>query len=180
MIRADEPWYHVSMETKDFDYILIREFSVLVRVPRGASAYQKTDLELFDMRTGVQVPAIIPEVNDEELSRGYKVSAKVAAAIIKSGHTILELPAVDLSKVTNLQDIKQRKLDVVVADSILDQVQKIADVLRNFLKVAESASKEERFWLSQQALTLVRKFSGRELAEMENVVEWLGRRSRRE
>ena len=37
------------------------------------------------------------------------------------------------------------------------------------------SSKEERFWLSQQALSLIRKFSGRELSELEEIVEWLKR-----
>ena len=45
-----------------------------------------------------------------------------------------------------------------------------------FLDAADHAQKEERFWLAQQVLTLVRKFSGRELAELEGIVEWLKRR----
>jgi hypothetical protein len=49
-------------------------------------------------------------------------------------------------------------------------------VLHEFLDAADHAQKEERFWLAQQVLTLVRKFSGRELAELEGIVEWFKRR----
>jgi hypothetical protein len=84
----------------------------------------------------------------------------------------LTTPTVDLSKVVNILEIRQRKLDAIVADSIIDQVRVIANLLHDFLTVADLAQKEERFWLSQQVLTLVRKFSGRELAELEDIVEW--------
>jgi hypothetical protein len=76
-------------------------------------------------------------------------------------------------------DIKQRRLDSVVADSILDQLRVVRDLLHDFLSVATQANSEERFWLSQQVLSLLRKFSGRELAEMEEIVQWFKRRPRR-
>jgi hypothetical protein len=51
--------------------------------------------------------------------------------------------------------------------------------LNEFLHVADGAQSEERFWLSQQALALVRKFSGRELAEFEEIVDWFKNRPKR-
>ena len=73
-------------------------------------------------------------------------------------------------------EARQRKLDAVVADSIFDQLRILTNVLHEFLDAADHSQKEERFWLAQQVLTLVRKFSGRELAELEGIVEWFKRR----
>jgi hypothetical protein len=168
------------MDPREFEYILIREFTILVRIPRDWSQQERVEAEVFDVRTGVQLPAIYPELDRTELCRGYPIADQAAAMIVKSGQTVLTIPTADLSKVVNILDVKQRKLDSVVASSILDQVRKICDVLHNFLQVADRANPEERLWLSQQALTLVRKFSGRELVELENVVEWLSTRPGRE
>lgn len=167
------------METRDFDHILIREFCLLVRIPSSGTGYQLSDAEIFDVRTGVQLPVIHPELQAAELDRGYKISEEAANVILKAGQTVLAIPTVELSKVVSILDIRQRKLDSVVADSILDQARKIADILQAFLQVADRAKAEERLWLSQQVLTFVRKFSGRELAELENVVEWFGTRPSR-
>jgi hypothetical protein len=145
----------------------------MVRVPHGCDGTQDRNcVEFFDVRTGVQLREIHPALQDGELERGYPLSEEVAATILKSGLPILAPPTVDLSKVVNMLEIRQRKLDAVVADSIIDQVRVIANLLHDFLTVADLAQKEERFWLSQQVLTLVRKFSGRELAELEDIVEW--------
>ena len=168
------------METQDFEHILIREFSILIRIPCSDAGHGLAEAEIFDVRTGVRLPAIHPELRASELDRGYRISQEAASVILEVGQTVLSLPTLEISKVVSIMDIKQRKLDSVVADSILDQVRKIADILQTFLQVAAGARKEERLWLSQQALTLVRKFSGRELAELENVVEWFGTRSPRE
>lgn len=168
------------MDPQDFEYILIRDFCILVRIPRNRKEQEGIEAEFFDVRTGVQLPAIHPELNSAELCRGYRISDRAAAMIVKAGQTILGLPTADLSNVVSILDVKQRKLDSVVADSILDQARKICDLLHNFLQAADRANTEERLWLSQQALTLVRKFSGRELEELENVVEWLSTRPGRD
>lgn len=163
-----------------YDHILIRDATILVRVPRGCrTTNDEVTPEFFDVRTGVQLREIHPSLQDPELDRGYLLSEECAAAIVREGTPILSIPTTDLSKVVNIVDIKQRKLDSVVADSVLDQVRIIADLLQEFLNVADKARKEERFWLSQQALSLVRKFSGRELAELEDVVEWFKTRGPR-
>lgn len=135
--------------------------------------------EFFDVRTGVQLKEIHPELQGGELDRGYAILEDHAAAIRKSGTSVLAGPSVDLSKVVSILEAKQRKLDSVVADSILDQLQVIRDVLDGFLSVSRTAGEEERFWLSQQLLSILRKFSGRELAELEEIVDWFRRRPKK-
>jgi hypothetical protein len=162
------------MDSKDsYEHILIREATVLVRVPRGTRYVGvDTNPEFFDVRTGVQLREIYPDLQEIELHRGYLLSEESAASVLRSGTPILLDPGADPSKVVTILGVKQRKLDSVVADSILDQVRIISALLQEFLAVAENAQKEQRFWLSQQILTLVRKFSGRELEEIEEILEW--------
>jgi hypothetical protein len=87
---------------------------------------------------------------------------------------------VDFSKVVSILEVKQRRLDYVVADSILGQVRVIRDLLDQFLKLAENVNDEERFWLSQQVLSLLSKFTGRELEELEEMVNWMRTRPRKQ
>ena len=161
----------------DYNYVLIREATILVRVPRH-SAEDDPELapEFFDVRTGVQLRQIYPAFHMEELQRGYVLPDGHAGAILKGGTPISGGPAVDPSKVVTILEARQRKLDAVVADSIFDQLRVLTNLMREVLDAADHAQKEERFWLAQQVLTLVRKFSGRELAEMEGIVEWFKRR----
>lgn len=165
------------METGDrYDHILIRDAAILVRIPRECREQgEEVPVEFFDVRTGVQLRAIYPGLQDYELCRGHLLSQAGAAAILKCGTTRIDRSA-DHAKVVPILDAKQRKLDSVVADSILDQIRVIERLLREYLRVADGAQREERFWLAQQALSLVRKFSGRELSELEEIVEWFGRR----
>lgn len=162
-------------EDVQYEYILIRDAAILVRVPRGGTENEEVAPEFFDVRTGVQLKRIHPPLQPQELTRGYPLSKEAAAAIVSEGAPFgIELE-VDLSKVISIQEVKQRRLDSVVADSILDQLRIISDLLRKFLSAADAADREKRFWMSQQILTVVRKFSGRELEELEEMVEWLSR-----
>lgn len=162
---------------EEYDHILIREATILVRVPKG-SRQTRGDIvpEFFDVRTGVQLREIWPDLQEYELERGYVLSQESACPIMVTTGTLPQDSSTDSSKVVDIQAVRQRKLDSIVADSVLDQLQVIADLLNEFLSVAEASQREERFWLSQQVLTLVRKFSGRELAELEEIVEWFRRR----
>jgi|GEM_PF-491656 len=164
----------MAMDSADqYDHILIRDATVLVRVPRGYRRIcGETRAEFFDVKTGVQLRQIYPDLQEIELDRGYLVSEQSAGAILKAGMAVALPPSVDSSKVVTILEVKQRKLDSVVADSILDQLAVIAELLNEYRSVAEAAQREERFWLSQQVLTLVRKFSGRELAELREIVDW--------
>jgi hypothetical protein len=166
------------MNTADeYDYVLIREATILVRVPRGATETAPEVLpEFFDVRTGVQLRQIYPAFQADELHRGYILPDGHAGAILKGGTPITGGPSIDPSKVVTILEARQRKLDAVVADSIFDQLRILTNVLNEFLDAADHAQKEERFWLAQQVLTLVRKFSGRELAELEGIIEWFRRR----
>lgn len=167
------------MEPSEYDHILIREATILVRVPEGLRELRGDYApEFFDVRTGVPLKEIHPPLQAVELHRGYLLPGSHAAALIKCGAAINTGPSLDASKVVTMLEAKQRKLDTIVADSILDQLRLVVSILQEFLKVADAAQKEERFWLSQQILSLVRKFSGRELSEMEEIVEWFN--SRRE
>jgi hypothetical protein len=163
-----------------FDYYLIREGLVLARVPAGRDDVEAADaVEFFDVRTGVQLRGIHPPFNADELSRGHSLLEEQAAVIIASGMPLFGDPSVDLSKVVNILEMKQRRLDSVVADSVLDRVQLIRDMLQDLLNVAAIARSEERFWLSQQVLPLLNKFSGRELSELEEILEWMKKRPRK-
>jgi hypothetical protein len=164
----------IVMDEDQYEYILIREATVLVRIKQGNhEAQNKLTPELFDVRTGVQLREIHPTFEATELERGYRLSKEYAATIIAGGAPFgAELDS-NRSNVVNITDIRQRRLDAVVADSIFDQLRVISHLLNKLLQAAEDAPKEERFWLSQQALSLIRKFSGRELSELEEIVEWL-------
>ncbi len=165
----------------DFDYFLIRDAAILVRIRRGCGhADKENPPAFFDVRTGVQVRDIHPSLQPVELERGHLLPEDFAGAILKSGAPISPDRSMDLSKVVSILDIKQRRLDSIVADSILDQIRVIATILAEFLTVADGARAEERFWLSQQALVFVRKFSGRELAELEEIVDWFKNRPKKE
>lgn len=166
------------MSTADeYDYVLIRDATIVVRVHRGAAETAPEVLpEFFDVRTGTQLRQIYPAFQADELQRGYILPDGHAGAILKGGTPITGGPSIDPSKVVTILEARQRKLDAVVADSIFDQLRVLTNVLHEFLDAADHAQKEERFWLAQQVLTLVRKFSGRELAELEGIVEWFKRR----
>jgi hypothetical protein len=162
----------------EYDYILIREATILARVPRGtARTGAQAVPEFFDVRTGVQLRNIHPAFQADELQRGYTLPDGHAGAILKGGSPLSGGPSIDPSKVVTILEARQRKLDAVVADSILDQLRVLTNVLQEFLAAADQAQREERFWMAQQLLTLLRKFSGRELAELEEIVEWFKRRS---
>lgn len=161
------------METPEYDHLLIREATVLVRLPRGTREIRDDcGVEFFDVRTGVPLKRIYPALQAVELHRGYLLPESHAAALIKCGTAVDMGSSADASKVVTILEVRQRKLDAVVADSILDQLRLMVTILNEFLVVADTAQKEERFWLSQQVLSLMRKFSGRELAELEEIVEW--------
>jgi hypothetical protein len=159
----------------EFEYLLIRDATVLLRVPCRHRDPEAT-AQFFDVRTGVQLKQIYPGLQQLELDRGYPISREIAGLILKSGAPASVDAGADPSKVVTILEVKQRRLDAVVADSILDQLRVISDLLVEILKVADNAHREERFWLSQQLLTLVRKFTGRELSELEEMVEWFRRR----
>jgi len=168
------------MYEEGFDHYLIREGLVLARVPAGQEeAHADRNAEFFDVRTGIQLRGIHPPFQADELRRGQFLPEEQAAVIITSGMPLLGDASVDLSKVVNILDVKQRRLDSVVADSILDQVQLIRDMLQDLLNVAAVARPEERFWLSQQVLSLLTKFSGRELSELQEILDWLKKRPRK-
>jgi hypothetical protein len=170
----------VVMDEGRYEYVLIRDATVLVRVKQpNHEAPNKLAPELFDVRTGVQLREIHPAFEASELERGHRLSRECAATIIAGGAPFgAELEA-NRSNVVNITDIRQRRLDAVVADSIFDQLRVISRLLNKLLQAAEDVPKEERFWLSQQALSLIRKFSGRELSELEEIVEWLKSRPKK-
>jgi hypothetical protein len=173
-------YYDIMSQNGKYVYILIRDSNILVRIPLEA---EKTgdleEAELFDVRTGVQVREIHPALQASELGRGYRLNEECATAIIQLGAPAWAGPSVDLSKVVSILEVKQRRLDSVVAESVLDQLRVIVDILKSFLDVTEKANAEEKLWLSQQVLSLVGKFSGREMAELEEMVEWFRTRPRR-
>ncbi len=166
------------MDDDQHEYVLIREAKVLARIDRGKEqAQNRLAPELFDVRTGVQLRDIYPPFEASEVERGYKISKEYAVLIFAGGVPFgVELDS-NRSNVVDITDVRQRKLDSVVADSIFDQLRVISELLNKFLQAAENSSKEERFWLSQQVLSLMRKFSGRELRELEEIVDWLKRNS---
>jgi hypothetical protein len=166
--------------SEEYHYLLIRDGAILVRMPRDSESLREPmRLEFFDVRTGVQLRDIHPAFQEIELRRGYPVSPGHAASILNEGAPLGVDLAFDLSNVVSILEVKQRKLDSVVADSILDQVRLISNLLREFLRLADTAEREERFWMSQQVLTLARKFSGRELEELKEDLEWLKSRRKR-
>jgi hypothetical protein len=154
-----------------YDHFLIRESTILVRIarPRGGSS-DAPPPEFFDVRTGVRLREIHPRFRDGDLKHAQKIPYEFGEAIIRSGSYGSSDYSVDFSKVVSILEVKQRRLDHVVADSILGQVGVIRDLLDGFLKLARSVNDEERFWLSQQILPLLSKFTGRELEELEEMV----------
>ncbi len=145
----------------------------MVRVPSEEhGSWSDSDLAFFDVRTGVQLREIHPAFQDGELARGFSVPESHARVIMKSGTVLLPGPSVDPSKVVTILGLKQRKLDGVVAEAVLDRVRVVRNILSGFLQASENAREEEKFWLAQQVLTIMSKFSGRELAELEEIVEW--------
>jgi hypothetical protein len=164
------------MDDDQHEYLLIREGKILVRIDRGnRNAQNELAPELFDVRTGVQLREIHPSFDAMEIERGYKLSKEYAAVILARGVPFGPELEKNHSNVVDITDVRQRKLDSVVADSIFDQLRVVSDLLKKLLKAAENSPKEERFWLSQQVLSLMRKFSGRELSELEEIVDWLKR-----
>lgn len=159
--------------SKQYDYYLIRDAAILVRTS-GETGADTLDFyyELFDVRTGTHLKDIYPAFDPSELQRAFKLSEETASIILKSEHSSTSKENSSTSKVVTIVEARQRKLDTVVADSIIDQVDIISKLLQDFLSVTRRASREERFWLSQQAITLVRKFSGRELAELQEILDW--------
>jgi hypothetical protein len=164
----------------DFEHYLIRDATVLARIPAGLFDVCETGaVKFFDVRTGVQLKEIHPPLTPADFARGHRIPEGFAISILKSGSPLGVDPCGDGAKVVPILEIRQRKLDSVVADSVLDQVRVIKNLLQEILNVGDMALPEERFWLSQQLLTLVRKFSGRELSEIEEIVEWLKQGPRR-
>ncbi|MGC8603449.1 MAG: hypothetical protein ACP5VS_07165 [Desulfomonilaceae bacterium] len=159
--------------SKQYNYFLIRDATILVKTQSQALPCDtESCFELFDVRTGTKLRDIFPPFEVGELKRAFKLSLETASIILKH-ESFLQNGETNLAgKVVTIIEARQRKLDSIVADSIIDQVQVIDKLLQDFLCVARRASREERFWLSQQVLTLVRKFSGRELAELQEIVEW--------
>ncbi len=158
------------IDSDSYEYILIRKATILVRVRSGVRDLDgETCPEFYDVQTGVPLKQIYPELQPIELRTGHQIASDDAYGILRWNS---EVSGLELNKVVSILEIKQRKLDSVVADSILDQVRVISDLLREFLSAAEVARKEERFWLAQRVLGMVRKFSGRELSELQETVEW--------
>jgi hypothetical protein len=154
-----------------FKHILIRDSTILARLPLEEEE-NMASAEFFDVRTGVKLKAIHPPLKHQDLERGYIIEEPLAHAILDTGSAGWMGPDSDPNKVTSILEVRQRKLDSVVADSIIDQVYVIKELLDKFLSAAQQAKPEEKYWLSQQLLTFVRKFSGRELAEMDEIADW--------
>ncbi|MGD9817077.1 MAG: hypothetical protein AB7V04_00095 [Desulfomonilaceae bacterium] len=152
------------------DHILIREGSIIVRLLQSES--EEPTLEFYDFKTGVRLKKIYPPLKPVELEKGCRITLEAACAIIKNLCFSDDPETSESGKVVTILEARQRKLDSVVADSILDQARIIANILRDYVELADHCNKEERFWLSQQILTTVRKISGRELSEIQEIVEW--------
>ncbi len=161
----------------NYDHILIREATILVRIPRDQEGAHQTDsARFFDVRTGVELREIHPPLQASELKRGFLLAEECAASVLRTGVQIGAGPNVDYTKVVNILELRQRKLDALVADSVIDQVRLIRDLLTEFIDAAETANREERFWLAQQLLSFVHKFSGRELSELQDIISWFRKR----
>lgn len=146
----------------------------MVKIPLdSAEEYEMSGADFFDVRTGTRLKEIHPPINHEDIKRGRSIERVLAQAILESGCPVWMGYDADPSKVTSILEIRQRKLDSVVADSILDQVRVIHGLLSKFVQAASHAKPEEKYWLSQQLLTFVRKFSGRELAELDEIADWI-------
>ena len=155
------------------DHILIREGAVIVRLIHSEDESPGTKtVEFYDVRTGVRLRKIFPPLQEVELERGCHITPEAACILMKCSSFREDDESSEISKVVTILEARQRKLDGVVADSILDQARFISAILREYVDVADNCSKEERLWLSQQILSTVRKISGRELAEIQEIVEW--------
>jgi hypothetical protein len=184
LLPSEKLLYHGMIgamnEEEQYDHVLIRDGAILARIScAGTDAREPAQPDFFDVRTGVQLREIHPPFHVSELARGTRLAREIVEVILGEGARFGAEGSVDISKVVSILDVKQRKLDSVVADSVLDQLRLISNLLREFLRVADSAEREERFWMSQQVLTLVRKFSGRELEELQDIVVWLQSRRNR-
>ncbi len=156
-----------------YEHILIREGAVIVRIVHsGDDSADEMSMEFYDVRTGVRLRKIYPPLQPVELQKGARISHEDACVIIRAKAFTKEKELSESSKVVTILEARQRKLDSVVADSILDQARLISNILRDFLDVSDHCRKEERLWLSQQILSTVRKISGRELSEIQEIVEW--------
>ncbi len=132
----------------------------------------ETSFELYDVRSGSHLKDIYPPFEATELKRGFRLSEETAVLILRNECLSPNKDHGGVAKVVTIVEARQRKLDAVVADSIIDQASVIGFLLQDFMNVARKATREERFWLSQQVLTIVRKFSGRELAELQEILDW--------
>jgi hypothetical protein len=161
-------------------YVFIRDGMIMARLSpdtRGDGMPSKADF--FDVRTGVQLREIHPPLSKRDLERAVELSEEYALSLMSESSDVEPQGEVFFDKVVSLVEIKQRKLDSIVADSIIDQLSRIKDVLQSFLNAAAQAQDDERFWLSQQVLPLLGKFSGRELAELEELAEWFRTRPKK-
>lgn len=155
------------------DHILIRDGAVIVRIIHSEDERSNDrTIEYYDVRTGVRLRKIFPPLQEVELERGCHITPDAASVLMKSSSFIREDDSTGVTKVVTILEARQRKLDGVVADSILDQARFISNMLREYVDVADQCTKEERLWLSQQILSTVRKISGRELTEIQEIVEW--------
>ncbi len=162
----------MTEQTKN-DHVLIREGAVIVRVISSSdNSADGLTYEFYDVRTGVRLRKIFPPLQQVELEKGCRITAEAASILMKSSRFNSDCDSSEASKVITILEARQRKLDSVVADSILDQARLIANILKDFVDVADHCHKEERLWLSQQILSTVRKISGRELSEIQEIVEW--------
>lgn len=162
----------MTEQTKN-DHVLIREGAVIVRVISSSdNSANGLTYEFYDVRTGVRLRKIFPPLQQVELEKGCRITAEAASILMKSSRFNSDCDPSEASKVITILEARQRKLDSVVADSILDQARLIVNILKDFVDVADHCHKEERLWLSQQILSTVRKISGRELSEIQEIVEW--------
>ena len=166
--------------SKHYNFYLIREGAILVKTLEEENAEpSEISFELYDVRSGAHLKDIYPPFEVPELKRGFRLSEETAALILRNECLSPNKDHNCVAKVVTIVEARQRKLDAVVADSIIDQVNVIALLLQDFMSVAHKATREERFWLSQQVLTFVRKFSGRELAELQEILDWFKELHRR-
>ena len=159
--------------SKHYNFYLIREGTVLVKTSETeGSDPSDISFELYDVRSGAHLKDTYPPFEATELKRGFRLSGETAALILRNEYLGSNKDHNNVAKVVTIVEARQRKLDAIVADSIIDQVNVITSLLQDFMNVARKATREERFWLSQQVLTFVRKFSGRELAELQEILDW--------
>lgn len=169
----------MSMEESDHPhYLLVRDGTILVRLYAAivAGGAVPSNADYFDVRAGVQLKEIHPPLHQLDIERATRLSEEDASSLVALSADGAAGAAGEFVKVVSLLEVKQRRLDSVVADSILDQVRRIKEVLQTFLNAASRARDEERFWLAQQVLPLLGKFSGRELTELEELAEWFRKR----